>query len=601
MVHLISMPWPYYTMPSIQISALKAYLLDNNVPVKGSHLHLEVANWLGYSNYSAITHDFLEDGESLYGYLLFPEIREQFLLSSPLNEKKLTIRNGELQFPSKDFFFEFDKFHDEWLNQFNWEEHSLVGFTLNFGQTAPSLYMAKKIKERNPLIKIIFGGAEASGKLGLSLLQNFPQVDFVCNGEGEQPLLNLWKARLVGDGIHGITTRTQKKDQILTNQLKDLIVLPAPNFEDYFNVINEKLGGDIGICTTIPIESSRGCYFDCSFCALNLQWDNFRVIPKEKVVESITRLTEAYKVLDIFFVDNITPTKVNQLCDAIINTGLSIRAFYETRANLPAEHFRMLRKAGVVKVQLGIESFSSRLLERFNKRNKAIYNLQGLKNCYIYDITVVGNIISDYPYASREDIDENIRFISYAMAYPPSLSFSTFALEVGSPDYDNHLVKRIYVKGNYSLYKRIYPDYLLKKLDLPRKEFDLDESFDHQSWDDVQVALDKWSESYFSMKEKYGYGTRPLVFMDGGSFLLFEDYRYGKKRLYQFDNPGEKEIYEAANQVISIRKLATKFEEKLNGSEIESIINRFEKFKLMAREDDLVLSLAVPYHQNSIT
>ena len=386
MVLLISMPWPYYTMPSIQISTLKSYLKSKGIDAHCSHIHLEVANWMGFNNYNKIADEFLEDGESLYGYMLFPEMRESIINSQSLLKKKLsmTIDNEQVLIPSKKFFEKFDEFHTSIILKFNVEQINLIGLTLNFGQTVPSLYFAKKIKELFPDIKVIIGGAEASGKLGISLLENFPHIDYVCNGEGEIPLYELAMQlnQKIDLPIKGIISQNDLKfgqAAITFNQLDNLSNLPCPDFEEYFQIIDSKLNGNFTICTALPIESSRGCYFNCSFCALNLQWENFRIVPKEDVVNNIINLSNKFKTLEFFFVDNITPTKINQLCDEIITLNLPFNFFYETRANLPKMHFQKLKEAGTNKVQLGIEAFSTSLLKKFDKKTTALHNLQGLK------------------------------------------------------------------------------------------------------------------------------------------------------------------------------------------------------------------------------
>lgn len=599
------MPWPYYTMPSIQISVLKAYLSLHGIDVAASHFHLEVAHWLGYKNYNAIWGDFLEDGESLYGYLLFPEQQKKVLASENLLNKRLEVNSIQrLKIPSIEFFSAFDTMHDDYLSQFDWQTIRLVGFTLNFGQTLASIYLASKIKRLNPKTQIIFGGAEASGELGVSLLNNFPEIDYVCNGEGEKPLLNLasWlidnTTSSVPPFIRGIINRTEISNLIslesvgnlyYSDQIRDISNLPCPDFEDYFDVIQHKLDGDFSICSTLPLETSRGCYYSCNFCALNLQWENFRSVSAQTTVLNIKNLSKKYQILEYFFVDNITPPNILEICNEIVSLGLDLSSFYEVRANLSLNHFQALKKAGVIKVQLGIEAFSSSLLKKFNKKTTTIYNLQGLKNCYQLGITVLGNLILDYPFADASEVEESLRNIDLAMAYPPTLSFSVFALEVGAPDFRDANAKNIQIIGNYPLYKRAYPEKLLKNLSLPRKEFYYDS--DSIDWSPVQLAFENWKANYAYMQQNYGNLAKPLTYRDGQTFIIIQDLRFKKRKKYRLSQL-YRDIYLIADQVTYMHKIIEALP-NYNASEIQDAIKFFVSSKLMAQENDRVLSLAV--------
>jgi magnesium-protoporphyrin IX monomethyl ester (oxidative) cyclase len=294
-VVLVATPWPYYTMPSIQVSVLKAYLNDHGIPTAARHVHLEVAHWLGYSNYNSIISDFLEDGEALYGYLLFPELRDAVMCNTTFRSKNITVERERIfRIPSKEFFDEFDHLHRKIVSEICKPSVKIVGFTLNFGQTVSSLYMAKLVKALRPDIQIVLGGAEASGELGQSLLKNFDQIDFVCNGEGELPLQALAEKIISGGmpaGIPGITSRgyLPPSGPQRFSQIRNLGDLPCPDFTEYFDAILER-GIDPSVCRCLPVESSRGCYYSCSFCALNLQWENFRELPIANVVTNLREL-----------------------------------------------------------------------------------------------------------------------------------------------------------------------------------------------------------------------------------------------------------------------------------------------------------------------
>jgi ribosomal peptide maturation radical SAM protein 1 len=591
---LISAPWANANMPSIQIGSLKAYLDAHGHDVLAFHWFVDVAKWMGFGVYEAICSPHVEDAECLYGYLLFPEKRESILKLESLRIKELTVKRGSqrLAVPSERFFAEFRQLHIDFLNRIPWKEVGLAGFTLNYGQNLASVFLAREIKRMAPHVRTIVGGAEASGELGQSLLDCFPELDFACNGEGELPLLEL--ARRIESQqstglVQGITQRGVHGAQVSSpNQLKDLSVLPPPHYDDYFTQITNLGLNPHSICNCLPIESSRGCYYKCNFCALNMQWEGFRQFNSRSVGETVESLKNRYRLLDFFFVDNVTPTNVEQICELLCSHKVDYRLFYEARADLPRSRFASLKKAGVVKVQLGIEAFSTSLLRKFNKKTRCIYNLQGLKNCFELGIKVTANLITEYPFSTQQEIQESISTMRLARAYPPVDSISPFAMEVGAPDYENSLRRGIEITGNYRLYERAYPTELLQRISLARKSFN--SGGEDLDWSPVHKEIESWNKIFCSVTESMGLRAAPLLCLDGGSFLRIEDRRFGGLRVYQL-NAVQRQLYLALDQVVHLRNIDGKIPELTGGKLLHELRTLVEE-GLVFTEDDLYLSLA---------
>ena len=49
----------------------------------------------------------------------------------------------------------------------------------------PSLCLARRIKARRPETVIVFGGAACEGEMGIELLRQFPEIDYVFLGEAD--------------------------------------------------------------------------------------------------------------------------------------------------------------------------------------------------------------------------------------------------------------------------------------------------------------------------------------------------------------------------------------------------------------------------------
>ena len=83
------------------------------------------------------------------------------------------------------------------------------------------------------------------------------------------------------------TCRIQTKIKTASNipnkiEIKDL---PVPNYE----------GLDVKRYLMLSIAASRGCPFECSFCAETVYWDGFRSDKGQRVFEMMDYLVKKYK------------------------------------------------------------------------------------------------------------------------------------------------------------------------------------------------------------------------------------------------------------------------------------------------------------------
>ncbi len=597
------MPWANHDMPSIQVGALQAYLRAVGIEAEGAHWFVEVAHAIGLEGYRRLWDPILEDGEALYAYLLFPEMRRRILRDPRLRRKQKRLaaldERPQLRFSlSERFFRRFERLHQAIFDRYDWSAIDLVGLTLNFGQTVASLYAAREIKKRNPRCKIIVGGAEASGRLGESLLRHFSQLDYACNGEGEKPLRAL--ALALRDGasdeavaaLPGLVTRGAD-GRVRVNppdQVRTLRELPDPAYDDYFEAI-ATLGYESphAVCRKAPIEASRGCYYACTFCALNLQWTGIRTQTPERVAAATRAIVDRHRVLTLQFVDNVNPANAEAIFDRVAADGRDLRFFFELRTDIPKAVLASMQHAGLDLAQMGVEALSTNLLRTFNKRTKVIHNLQGMKNCAELGIRLTANLIVDHPGSTEEDVAETHRVMKIARGYPPPDMISHFALEVGAPDFETSARGTVSIRGNHARYRRIYPRPLFAALDLPRKAF---ETIGRKAdWSSVVAAREEWAKHHEKLTRQLGPGVPHLAYYDGARFLRIEDHRSGELEVYVFEGI-ERDVYLAIDQVTPWSTLRARLphvpEERLRRELAE-----MEVAGLVFEEDDSFLALAI--------
>lgn len=186
------------------------------------------------------------------------------------------------------------------------------------------------------------------------------------------------------------------------------------------------------------IESSRGCYAQCNFCCLTAFHQNgvnylWRGRSAHNIVEEIKCLVADYGLSDFLFYDSnfFGPGKkgrerVKEIAEQLIATGLDIKFTIYSRADdLDLEIVRLLKKAGLVKIFLGIESLNQQALDRYNKKILVEENLNAIEICKQLDIYMHLSFITfDYD-TSVEEIRENISKLKASMESKPYL-FQSF-------------------------------------------------------------------------------------------------------------------------------------------------------------------------------
>ena len=88
-----------------------------------------------------------------------------------------------------------------------------------------------------------------------------------------------------------------------------------------------------------------------------------------------------------------------------------VRIFYETKSNLNLEQVQLLRRAGVDRIQPGIEALSSSLLRRMKKGVLARQNLALLRYARAPGLALTWNLLCEFPGDQREDYEATLALI----------------------------------------------------------------------------------------------------------------------------------------------------------------------------------------------
>lgn len=585
-VALVSAPWALFHRPSIQLASLRAYLQEKGgYQVESHHLYLSVAQKISIELYSRITNSSWA-GEALFAPLLFPEKKEE----------AARLFHSELRGDGKGTIPDFDGLVsdlkdccDTWISRIVQKNISLIGFSVCFSQLLSSLYLASQIKKIKS-IPIVFGGTSCSGDIGRSLGNKFNQIDYVIDGEGEEPLLELCNFLSEQRTTIPAQVYSQKGCDAETKigDIRRLDDLPMPDFLPYLDEVRQ-IFSDLPFMPILPVEFSRGCSWNrCTFCNLNLQWQGYRWKSAERMIAEIQELSVRTESLNFSFTDNLLPEReMDTFFQAIISLGHDFNFFGEIRAKTPQKRIALYRRGGMKEVQAGIESLSTTLLSRMGKGTTVMDNLAVMKYCSAVDLRLLGNIITEFPGTSEEEIEETLVNLDYVLPYAP-LDIASFFLGFGSPIYKEPakfgISACVVHPKNRALFPAKYRDILLIS------GFRGDKMIQEKRWQPVRKKIKAWQNFHHNRSAS---ATPPLYYRDGDRYLvIYQELQDNSTLLHRLRGISRK-LYLYCDEPKKVDEIYTAFSD-LSSEAIEGFIQQLCNKRLMFREADRILALAIP-------
>lgn len=601
---LISAPWPLFNRPSIQLGSLKAFVRQElpDIDVFAGHFFLQLAEHLGYDIYNAVSQRTWL-AESVYAAILFPEksaAAERFFFREA--RKNELLRKLDFQ----DLVKRTAEFSDEFIAALPAGKMLLAGFSISFCQLTASLYLIKQLKARFPDLPITVGGASVAGKAGLDLQQAFPQIDFVVQGEGELPLVNLLKHLQAGTGctampsIAGVIMANRDPNPIPC-QMNRLDRLPPPDYDDYFESLN-RFAAAQRFFPSIPVEASRGCWWQqrysdkgqagCAFCNLNMQWQGYRSKSAQDIATQIKYLVGRYRVLSLLFTDNVLPAHIcRPLFTHLSELKMDLKLFAEIRAHTSLPILQQMKLAGMRELQIGIEALSTRLLRRMHKGTRAIDNIQAMKDCEAQGIVNASNLLIQFPGSTVAEVQETLRALDFVAPFRP-LRPVRFWLGLQSPVWQQPKDFGLTAVSNHVNYRHLFPAVLFKQLTFTIQSYRGDIKHQRTLWRPVVRKVKQWRQDYAAMVRR-GRSEPPLHYQDGRDFLIIVQRRPEEEPRMHRLTGHSRSIYLFCRRHRALKRILVRFS-FLSENNIRSFLKMMVSKRLMFEEDDRYLSLAVP-------
>jgi len=292
----------------------------------------------------------------------------------------------------------------------------LVGITLDTSRYYKGIEYGRRLKARGT--KVVVGGPHATFMAEEILADG--SADFVVRGEGEYTMLELVDALERGKELAKIKGLSYRRDhQILHNEDRgraanlEAIPLPARELLDMDRYRTSKLGAR----SITSILTSRGCPFQCSFCASSkLAGTLWRAKPVQSIIAEIELVKETYGYQAVAFVDDnftLDTRRVTELCDQIIGRGLDIHWWCFTRVDTIVRNpdmVALMYEAGCRSTYIGIESSNQATLNSYKKRISAEISREAISILKDNHIEMTASFIIGALNENKEMVEDTLRF-----------------------------------------------------------------------------------------------------------------------------------------------------------------------------------------------
>ncbi|WP_043687323.1 RiPP maturation radical SAM C-methyltransferase [Streptomyces xylophagus] len=420
---LVNMPWALLDVPSLAVGILRRSA-ENAFPdaeVTVVHGNLDYVDWLlerreftlSQFNLLALDSYFSGLGDWVFSSALYPDDDPERRIKEMTEELPLSDSDREL---SIELHRSAPEFVDELARRIIALEPDVVGFTSTFQQNTASLATARAVKLAAPQVRTVFGGANCDGPQGAALHRNFDFVDYVVRGEGEQVFPALLGELAKGTpapealaDIPGLCLRdggTVRVNSMSTKPMRPADIV-SPDYDGYFERLEESRARD-WVEPKLVVEGSRGCWWGekhhCTFCGLNGSFMEFRSKTPDAFYDEVIRQVERHQVLDMYVVDNILDMKyLSTVLPRLHESDYDLRLQFEIKSNMRREQLETLYRAGLVNVQPGIESLSSRVLKLMDKGVTGCLNVRMLRDAETVGLSVSWNYLYGFPGERPED------------------------------------------------------------------------------------------------------------------------------------------------------------------------------------------------------
>ena len=311
----------------------------------------------------------------------------------------------------------------------------LVGVTMFSFDFAKTYQTINRIKDETGL-PIALGGAHISSVKKEALERT--KADFGVVRDGEIPIVELCSGVPL-EKIESLIWRNQN-NEIIQNPVRklnwQLDELPYPAYDKfelprYIHFIDKRL----------PIETSRGCPYSCTYCDVKVSMGQaFRPRSPEHIIEEIKHwYNKGYRFFE--FVDDVFTMDIDRakkFCRLVLDSGLKFdwNCANGIRADRVDEELLILmRKAGCVFVSYGLETGDEEILKVIKKAITLERSMEAFALTKRIGLKFAVNFIVGHPEETPERALRSVAFAKKVLKYADYVMFSNMIPYPGTDVY----------------------------------------------------------------------------------------------------------------------------------------------------------------------
>lgn len=267
-------------------------------------------------------------------------------------------------------------------------------------------------------------------------------ADMILCGEPDHIFENVLERLAEGNlptDIQG-TAVALENDQVQVNENDRRVpnpnVLPMPAFDLIIPKHYKEpfMPNPVGV-----IQSARGCPYFCNYCVHSFG-TKLTVLTPEKTLEQILFMKNRLGVRSLRFIDDTftaVPSRVIKLCKLMIDNRINLPWTCLSRADTlyDEEMLQWMKKAGCIRLNIGFESGSQRILDLLNKGYKIADCITHIKRARKMGFEILGFFLTGIPEESDEDIRLSIQLAKEVCHF---IVADTLKVYPGTPLYERY-------------------------------------------------------------------------------------------------------------------------------------------------------------------
>jgi radical SAM superfamily enzyme YgiQ (UPF0313 family) len=305
------------------------------------------------------------------------------------------------------------------------------------------LASCRVVKERCPHAVTAVIGIHSTA-LPAECLKQEPSLDFVVRGEPEMTLCEL--ARVIvagksGSGVKGITGLSYRSEGTVVHEadravIENLDELPFPAWK---LIDRTKYRMPFTDRPFLLVATSRGCPFQCRFCADAAYYGKkVRTRSAKSVVNELAWIKNTFGISEfLFWSESFTINRNFSIAVAreIIAQGLDVSWVCNSRVdNVDREMMELFRKAGCWMIGFGVEAGNQAILDSMKKGITVDQIRRAVTDAKAAGLEVTGHCVLGFPGETGVTMAETVRltkqlpfdFVQYycSVPFPGSELFS---------------------------------------------------------------------------------------------------------------------------------------------------------------------------------